>query len=306
MGIGVEIAKLQQLLQPGDHAGADQGGWIEVAGLQGLALLQLRAVDPLGGEHVLAGEQALHARHHHLRLAGKQVGKPLGVVGLEPVIDLLKQGGAEFIDDVAQSEAQVEGQEGSCQHPQQADDHQIAPQNRGQIRALHLDGHPVSIDQLGFVHLPQAGGGHRIVGELLEQFVGRCPQLPLDGGQGDGVGEGGQVVLQLGELLQPVAPHQVGAGGEGLAHLDEAGAELGEGGEDAPAQLLLHPGVVAAALHHQHQGQAAQLPEHHRQPAHQHPGAQQQPAQITARVVARPAGGFGDGHRQGSQLIGRL
>ena len=55
VGISVEVAKFEQLLQPGDHASADQGRGVQVASLQRLAFLQLGAIDPLGGEHPLAG-----------------------------------------------------------------------------------------------------------------------------------------------------------------------------------------------------------------------------------------------------------
>ena len=109
------------------------------------------------------------------------------------------------------------------------------------------------------------------------------------------MGIGGQVVLQLGELFEPVAPHQIGPGGKGLAHLDEAGAQVRERCENAPSQSLLHLGIAAVPLHHQHQGQAGQLPDHHEQPGYQHPGAQQQPAQVSAWVVTQLAGSFGVG-----------
>ena len=275
VGIGMEVAKFEQLLQAGDHAGADQGRRVEIAGLKGLTFLQLGAVDPLGGEHMFGGEEPLNAGHGHLALVGKEVGEPFGVVGLKPVVDLLEQGGAEFIDDVPESETEVQGQQRGRQHRQQPDDHQIPPQDPGQVGALHLHRNPVPIAELGLVDLPQAGGGHGEIGELLEQLVGRSPQFPLDRRQGNGVGEGRQVVLELGELVQPIAAHQVWPGGEGLAHLDEAGAQGSEGMENPAAQLLLHLGITAVALHHQHQPKAGQLPGHNQQPAHQQPGTQQ-------------------------------
>ena len=68
--------------------------------------------------------------------------------------------------------------------------------------------------------------------------------------------------LEAGELLEPVAAHQVGAGGEGLAHLDEAGAEARQGVENAPGQALLGGGLGAAGLQGQHHGEAAEAPDH--------------------------------------------
>ena len=97
----------------------------------------------------------------------------------------------------------------------------------------------MAIGELGLVHLAEAGGSHRMAREMLKQLFSRASQLLLDRGQGDGVGEGGQVVLQSGELLQPVAPHQIGAGGQGLPHLDEAGPQAREGGQDLLGEPLL-------------------------------------------------------------------
>ena len=86
------------------------------------------------------------------------------------------------------------------------------------------------------------------------------------------MGEGGQVVLQLGELLQPVAAHQVGTGGERLAHLDEAGPQIGEGGENAPGQPLLHQPIGLLPCTASTQGQAGQLASTTTRPADQEPG----------------------------------
>ena len=172
-------------------------------------------------------------------MVGKESGKAFGIVGLLPVVDLGKQAAAKFIDDVAQAKAQVQGQQRCCRHGKQPDDHQISPQQIGKIGPLHLDGHPMAIGELGLVNLAQAGCSHRMAREMLKQLVCGASQFLLDRGQGDGVGEGGQVVLQLGELVQPVAPHQIGAGGEGLPHLDEAGPQAREGGQDLLGEPLL-------------------------------------------------------------------
>ena len=291
MGIGVEIAELEQLLQPGDHPGADQGRRIQVVRLQFAAALQLGAVDPAGGEHPPTAEGPHHGGHGHLGMVREQAGEAFGVVGLAPVVDLLEQGEAELVDDRPQPEAEVQGQEGSRQHRQRADDDQITAQDQGQPRPLHLHRHPVAVREPGPVDLPQAGGGHRIVGELLEQLVGGGAQLLLDQRQGDRMGERGQIVLKPGQLLQPVAPDQVGPGGEGLAHLDEAGTQVAQGAQDGAGQPLLDPLVGAAPLDRQAQDQTRQSPQDHDQAAQQHPGPQQQPAQIGVGVVA------GDGVR---------
>ena len=91
VGVGVEVAELQQLLQTGDHPGADQGCRVEPLGFQFLTLLQLRAVDPGGCEHPPGGEAAVHPRHDHRRVAGEEPGEPFGVGRLLAVVDLLEQ-----------------------------------------------------------------------------------------------------------------------------------------------------------------------------------------------------------------------
>lgn len=284
-GIGVEIAEFEQLLQPRRDAGADQGGGIEVVSFQFQSVLQLDAVDPAGGEHAPAGELPLHLWHRHGWIGGEQISEALGVVGLAAVVDLLEQAAAEFIDDVAEAEAQVQRQEGGRQHAKAADDHQVAAQLIGEIRALHLHGHPVPVRQFGLINLAQAGGGHRVGRKRGEQLVGRSSQLLLDQGQRHRMGEGGQVVLQLAQLIEPVAPHQVGPGGEGLPHFDEAGTKRGERGEDAAAEPLLHLPVVAVALHGEHHRKTQQLPQHPHQPRDQDPRPAQQPAAVAPGVV---------------------
>ena len=232
MGIGMEIAEFQQLLQAGDHAGADQGGGVEALGFQFTPLLKFGAIHPGGGQHPAAAEAALHRRHRHGGIVGEKGGETLGVVGFPPVINLLEETAAEFIDDLPKPEAEIEGQHGSAEHGQHADQHKIAAQLELQLGSLHLHRHPVAAVQPCFVHLAQTGGRHRMLREAREQLVGRRPQLGFDHGQGDGVGVGRQVVLETGQLIEPVAPHEIRAGGEGLPHLDEAGAEPGEGGAD--------------------------------------------------------------------------
>ena len=71
----------------------------------------------------------------------------------------------------------------------------------------------MAISELRFVDLAQAGCCYGVVGKYLKQLVGRGAQFLLNGCQGNFMGIGGQVVLQLGELFEPVAPHQIGSGG---------------------------------------------------------------------------------------------
>ena len=151
---------------------------------------------------------------------------------------------------------------------------------------MHFHRYKTAIGQSRLIDLPQAGRCHWVIGEFLKQALGRGPQFRLNHLEGSGVIKGGQVVLQARQFFKPVPSHQIGAGGKGLTHLDETGPQAAQGGEDAPGQPLLQPGIPAAGLTHQHQGQGSELPKHHQQPADQDPGAQQQPAQVRLGVVA--------------------
>ena len=102
-----------------------------------------------------------------------------------------------------------------------------------------------------------------------KELLGRCSQFRLDGGQGLAVIKRRKVVLQASELLEPIALHQIRSGGEGLAQLDEAGPQARERMQQTLAQTALDSPVLTAALNDQGEAQAAELPEHHHQAAHQ-------------------------------------
>jgi len=240
MGVGMEITELQQLLQATDHSRADQGSGIEPQGLQLSAVAHLGAIDPGGGENPCGTEHPLHPRYVDRIVLSEQSSEAFGVVGLLAVVDLLEQAATELINDLPQSETEVEGQQRCRQDTQQADQHQIAAQDERKIGALHLHRHPGIALQPCLVHLTETGRRDRFVRKFREQLVGRGAQFLLDPFQRQRVGEGGQVILQPGELLKPVAPHQIGTGGQRLPDLDEAGTQTGERVEDRASQLLLH------------------------------------------------------------------
>ena len=269
-----------------------------MVGLQLPPVLQLGALDPLGGEHAAAAEAPLHRGHRHFGMVGEEGGEAFGVVGLAAVVDLLEEGGAELIDNRSQPEAQVQGQQRSQQHRQAADDHQIAPHHERQPGPLHLHGHPAAVIETGPVDLPEAGRGHGKIGEFGEQLLGRSAQFRLDQAQRHPMGKRRQVVLQPGELLKPFPLHQVGPGGKGLPHLDEAGAQGAEGGQDAAGQPLLHVGIGAARLGDEGDRQPAEAADHLGEPADPDPGAQDQPAQVGVGVVAGRIPGWIDGARE--------
>ena len=240
MRVGVEVTELQQLLQAADHPGANQCGRVELQRLQLVAVAHLGAIDPGGGEHPGGAEHPLHARNVNRVVVSKEAGEPFGVVGFLDVVNLFKQAAAEFIDDVAETETEIERQQRSCDDTQQTDQHQIAAQDEGEVGALHLHGNPGIPFQTGFVDLSEAGGRDRSIRELVEQLMGWCTELLLNALQCQGMGESGKVVLKSCQLLKPVPADEIWTGGQGLPHLDETGPQSGEGVEDAAGQPLLH------------------------------------------------------------------
>ena len=77
------------------------------------------------------------------------------------------------------------------------------------------------------MHLAQGGRGDRFPIELGVDRFHRQAQVVLDAGHRQGRIEAGQLVLQLGQLLQQQGRHDVGPSGEGLAGLDEGGPQGG-------------------------------------------------------------------------------
>ena len=91
----------------------------------------------------------------------------------------------------------------------------------GAVRALGDDGE---------MDLGDRGGGDRLLVEALVKLVDRPAQFRLDDAARLFGGEGWQLVLQLGQVGGDGLAHQIGPGGQDLAELDEAGAEIAECG----------------------------------------------------------------------------
>ena len=99
--------------------------------------------------------------------------------------------------------------------------------------------------------------------------------------------EGRQIVLKPGQLIQPVATDQIRTGRKSLSDLDKAGPEVGQGAQQCASQIALNTGIAAPAPQHQAQDQPQQSPEDLDQARYADPWAQQEPSDISARVVAK-------------------
>jgi hypothetical protein len=65
--------------------------------------------------------------------------------------------------------------------------------------------------------------------EAAEEVRQGTTQLGLDGGNGTGAGKGWELILEVGKIGCNLLAHQVGAGREGLAQLDEGWARVLQG-----------------------------------------------------------------------------
>ena len=102
----------------------------------------------------------------------------------------------------------------------------IAAERRLDARPENLDGNRLAIARYRMVDLGDRGGGDGLVLEGGKELVERWTQRAGHGGAGLGGGKGGHTVAQGAEIPGQLFADQIGAGGERLAELDEARAEL--------------------------------------------------------------------------------
>ena len=84
----------------------------------------------------------------------------------------------------------------------------------------------------GLVDLGQRAGGDGFSLEAGEQSLEGAVQFAFDRLDSQGAGEGGDVLLEIGQFLDQVLGDQVGAGAEDLSELDEGRSQVLEGHAD--------------------------------------------------------------------------
>jgi hypothetical protein len=229
--VAVEQAKLEQLPQAGHHARPDEGVHINPgrgnAGRVGAA----QALNPFHDEHARARQVAPHPRDFHGRVARKVAPKVFNVAGLLVVVQLLQQLLAELVHDQLRIAAQAAQRDGRDERGQRAEQHQVLHDDGPHARPLHLDGDRLPrLPQDGPVDLAQRGGGDGAGGDRGEDGAHGRAQVGLHDLVRLLIREGGHVVLERAQFVHVILPHDVGAGGQDLAGLDEGGAQGGEGG----------------------------------------------------------------------------
>ena len=137
------------------------------------------------------------------------------------------------------------GQGGQVEHDLQVDLHQFADS-----RALDLDGHILTVFEARPVNLADGCRCQGLGIQLIEERIGRPAGFLADNTGDLGKGEGGNLVLQLGQFTDEIHRHQVRAGGENLTHLDVGGPQFFNGQSHAHrAGQPLHPFTAVTGDH---------------------------------------------------------
>ena len=155
MGVGVKVTVDEDHLDRcRDGVVGDLLG-VEAGGEDGVTVVGLDTGDELGGQHALAGELA---HHRGDRDAGQRVEvarEPARVVGLEPVVELEQQRGAELLDDLMGARVARSGRAPFGEPCCAGEDQQVRLYARLDVRALNLDGDCAAVGQCRAVHLPE-------------------------------------------------------------------------------------------------------------------------------------------------------
>ena len=154
VGVGVEEAMLQQLLQGAVHAHLHQLVGVDAQFPYRLQVGELDAVDPLHRQHPPAGGLPVDAGHSNARVVGVQLGEGLSVAGLVAVVHLLKHPLAQLVDQghqIGADQAHVAVEPGG----DVAHDVEIERDLLAQAWALHLHRHLLAAVEYTLVHLAQ-------------------------------------------------------------------------------------------------------------------------------------------------------
>ena len=195
VGIRVEEARIEELLQVADHADVHEVPDVVRGGLG-----ELLAVEPLRRDHLAPGVLRVRPWHHNLREVILDARRELGgVIALLDVVQLLEEPLGPLVQQTHDVRVDLRHRAKCHAHAPQdveVDGHRL--QHRG---PLHLDRHDVAVAlQLTFVHLAEARRGHRVGAELAVNVLPLATELPLQRVECDFVIKRGNLVAQLLQL----------------------------------------------------------------------------------------------------------
>ncbi len=210
-----------------------------------LDLGEAGAVGELGGEHAHARQLVDDARHVDERMVRVPVGEEVLIVGLDAVVELLDEPGAQLLDERSGLEAREE-------QPQRAED-QVGVQEVGADRladpgVLHLDRDGETRVRHRPVYLADRGGGDRGGIPLREQPVGIGAELFAHDLRAQLGRHRRRVLLQRGESVAHRLGQPVVEIARHLAELHERALQLAErvGDVGRGPQLVLRVELGAA------------------------------------------------------------
>ena len=115
MGIGVEEAVFQQLLQAAVHANLHHVVRIDAEFANGLQIGEFHPINPFHGQHPSTRRLAMNGRDGNSGVVAMQLSEAFGVGGFIEVIHLLEHPFAQFIDqgdEIASDQADIAVQPG--------------------------------------------------------------------------------------------------------------------------------------------------------------------------------------------------
>ena len=157
MGIGVEEAVLQQLLEAAVHAHLHHVVGVDAQLTHGIEVGELHPVDPFHRQDTTARGIAIDRWNRDARVVAVQIPEGFRIGCLIEVIHLLEHPAPEFVDQrnqVTADQADVAVQ--PCGDV--ADDVEVKRDLFPQAGALHLHGNLLTTLEGSLVHLTQGGG----------------------------------------------------------------------------------------------------------------------------------------------------
>jgi len=140
------------------------------------------------------------------------------VAGFEAVVEFLSQPGCHLRQDLARIHRIVEA---GMEREDDLQLREVGLDRRLHIRILELGGKRPAIERDRAMHLPERGGGRRLILERGKALAPLRPQLRLHAPAHEAGTHRRRLRLELGELARVLRRKRFGNGGQELRHLHE-------------------------------------------------------------------------------------
>ena len=225
MHVGVKKPVPQRVAQEHLQHARAQNAAVVPGGVDGFVVGQIDPLGPIHRHHPPRRQAPQDARHRDaLVLFG--IGREFrGRRGFQPQIQLALHDAVKMRDHIRGAQAARErGEDFHCSG-REIERVNIAAEGPLDAGPQHLDRHfALRSDRPRAVDLRDGGGGDGL-GEFREQRVNAGTQLDRNLGPGHVGPEGGQLVLQIAQLVRQIFAHDIGAGRKHLAELDIGGSK---------------------------------------------------------------------------------